>query len=350
MRQSINHLIIVSLLLFLYTNDLVISKTNSLPPSLINKDLKCEYVNIGLNTRLTEIKSTFSRYCIMNQKWNHLLLNLTVQNHGESIESVIISTEMNGATQRTVFATYQEIGLIKALNYQFDIPQSLIIKLNSSLISDSFLLNISIILEHSISWRQPDVDFTILQSEIIGLNSTQLKETFELSPLSISRHYLIHKVSFGLFGKPLLISTLVFIKPQNDISIDGIARIAVKGSNIDYIRIYNENHFVSNGNIANLSFSGGIPAEGVLELDVIVNPSYNIDQGEILITIEFSVFNRLLPTSHPLVILGNHPIPEWIMFPIMFIFLLGIPFYLVYQESLAAKGDKLIDQPEIIGD
>ncbi|MFX1535908.1 MAG: hypothetical protein ACFFDI_16960 [Promethearchaeota archaeon] len=101
-----------------------------------------------------------------------------------------------------------------------------------------------------------------------------------------------------------------------------------------------ENGFMINFNITKTSSLVGQD----LFLTMIISPDYEGLNGQTRLVIETSVVGMLKPLSKPFVnVLGAHPIPAIIMFPVLLASLFGIPDYFVYQEHVSDRDKNILD-------
>ena len=93
------------------------------------------------------------------------------------------------------------------------------------------------------------------------------------------------------------------------------------------------------------TFISEISKDQGLPLKILVAPDYEGLSGLTNISLSFTASGRLesVPISSFDDVLGSHPVPGWLMFPILLVSLFGVPYYLVYQEHLTSRDNNILD-------
>ena len=321
-----------------------ISAVMTTPDSSSSK-ITSETHDLRISQVCTEGETLFERTVILSQVWDRLILNLTVQNHGDHLENVFLTVIANGALVRASFSAFEEVGLIQAFSYQFEVPQSLLITLNCS-DQTQVNLEISVLLDFGMTLGAPIIDFAIQGAQLIALNLVKPLERQSL-PLLQANQYQIQPVKYSFLKKNFLISPMLYVQIPEDMQLHCTVSVLLRGTKIKFVTIDdqtfypNENDFIIDFNITKTSTL----VDQDLFLTMVISPDYEGLNGLTQIVVETSVVGVVLPLSNqPFAnVLGAHPVPMIIMFPVLLVTLFGIPYYLVYQEHVSPRDKDIID-------
>ncbi len=338
--------ILLAIFLLNLHNGLLISVSKAATQAPFTTTYDSETFNLGLTEVVTEVESTFQRNIILSQVWDQLILNISVQNLGDPLASVFFQVKTNGAPIQSTFNTLEQVGLVKAFSYQFEISQVLVLALNYTKQTEIHL-EILVILDHSVTWRDPNVNFLIQSAELIGLNLLQPFEREILPVLAANHQYQIQPAKFSILEKNLLASTHLYAEIPSGMQLDCTASVTLQGTGINFVTLDEQTLYSDNRNHSiNFKFTiTEISEEHGLQLTVLIAPDYEGLSGLTRISLSISVSGVLEPfiASSFKDVLGSHPIPGWLMFPIILISLFGVPYYLVYQEHLVDRDENILD-------
>ena len=314
-------------------------------PDSSSSEITTETHDLRISQVCTEVETLFERTIILSQVWERLVLNMTVENHGDHLENVFLKVTANGAPAQESFSAFEEVGLIQAFSYQFEVPQTLLMTLNCSKQSQVHL-DILVLLDFSKTLGPPTVDFVIHGAKLIALNLIKPLER-QLLPLLQVNQYQIQPVKYSFLKKNFIISPVLYVQIPEDMQLHCIVSVLLRGTKINFLTIDDqtfypsESDFMINFNITKTSFL----VSQDLFLTMVISPEYEGLYGLTQIVVETSIVGVLLPLSNQsfVNVLGTHPVPVIIMFPILLVILFGIPYYLVYQEHVSPRDKNIID-------
>ncbi|MFX0050557.1 MAG: hypothetical protein ACFE8U_04625 [Candidatus Hermodarchaeota archaeon] len=304
-----------------------------------------EKTDLGINEVVNETESVFQRNLFLSRSWNKLILNLSVQNFGDSLDKVVLQITTDGVQVQAIFNTLEQVGLIKAIAYQFEIPQSLIVHLNFTG-QKELQLEIRLLLDHIVSWRSPKVNFKINKAELIGLNSSHINDNEELILLAANHQYQIQPADFSMLEKKLLAQSYFFASFPEDKQLDCTITVVSQGAELNYVSV-DEEIFYSNKS-QEIRFNWAfdyLPVNQFFLLNIIISPDYDNLNGITEIRISLNISGTLIQKANLSFeeFLGSHPIPGWLMHFILLIILFGIPYIKVYQEQVANQDERILD-------
>jgi hypothetical protein len=272
---------------------------------------------------------------------------MTVQNYGDHLDNVFLIVIANNVPTQVTFSAFEEVGLVQAISYQFEVPQTLVMRLNCTE-QIQIQLEISILLDFGVTLGDPSVDFSIQGVQLIAFNLAKPHERQFLPLYQASHQYQIQQVKYSFLRKNFFTSPVLYVQIPADAQLDCTASVSLHGTKINSLTIDDqtfhpsESNFIINFNLTRTSF----PVDQDLFLTMIISPDYEDLDGLTLIVLSITVVGVLQPLSSPPFVnlgLGAHPIPGIIMFPILLISLFGVPYYLVYQEHVSDRDENILD-------
>ncbi|MHA2328363.1 MAG: hypothetical protein ACXACR_07570, partial [Candidatus Hodarchaeales archaeon] len=154
-------LLIISISWLFLPQEMILTEAYSSSQKIYSEGFNFEKIDLNLVESINTIEFTAQRTFTLMNSWDLVLLNLSVKNYGEALDNVIILVWTNGAPSQAIFNTIEQVGLVKAYAYQFEVLQSLIVPLNISKETD-IKIELRILLDHTINWRTPNIDFRIV--------------------------------------------------------------------------------------------------------------------------------------------------------------------------------------------
>ncbi|MFX0123701.1 MAG: hypothetical protein ACFFAE_08670 [Candidatus Hodarchaeota archaeon] len=323
--------------------DVLALETIATPPF---SNMTSEIYDLRISQVLTVEETTFTRSIILSQVWDRILLNMTVQNFGDHLDNVYLKVTANGAPIQATFSAFEEVGLVQAISYQFEIPQTLVMTLNYSE-QTRIQVEILILLDFGPTLGTPNIDFLIQGAQLIALNLVLPWERQTIPLYHANQQYQIQPVKYSFLKKNLLTSIVLFVHIPADIELECTVSVSLYGTKIISLSTDgqtfnpNESNFMINFSITRTKTSG----DQDIPLTMAINPDYESLNGLTPILLSITVVGVLQPRSNPPFanVLGSHPIPGIIMFPILLISLFGVPYYLVYQEHVSGRDKNILD-------
>jgi len=305
-----------------------------------------ETFDLRITRVVSEVETTFKRNLVLSRVWDRLVLNMSVQNFGDDLENVFLKIYTNGAPIQATFSTSEEVGLVQAFSYQFEIPQTLILTLNNTKQTE-LQLEILLLLDHRVSLRDPYVNFHIQKAELIAFELPQ-PLTREFLPVFNANHqYQIQPTRYSFLRKNLFITPVIYVQVPSGMELICTVLITLQGTGINYLTVDDQTIDVSekSHSISFNSTMSKLYEDQDLSLTVSVAPDYEGLSKLTRVILSISVIGVLESRStSPFVdVLGSHPIPGVLMFPILVISLFGIPYYFVYQEHLVDRDEDILD-------
>ncbi|MHA2243994.1 MAG: hypothetical protein ACXADY_03415 [Candidatus Hodarchaeales archaeon] len=342
-------LLLILFLLFVYSG-VFSSVTIAIPQSPIIATTVSETFDLRISQIVSEVESTFQRKVVLSRAWDLLILNVSVQNFGDRLDNVFLNVKTNGVSTQSTFSTFEEVGLIQAFCYQFEMPQSLILTLNNTKQTE-IQLELVVLLDPGVSLRGPNLNFSVQKAQLIALDLIQPVERENLPLFSANHQFQIQPVKFSFQQKNLLASPLLLVQVPPGMRLACTVSVTLQGTGINYLMV-EEQTFSTSGRSHSISFNLTITETSEnqgIPIEVLVAPDYEGLSGLTRLFLSFTIFAVLekLPSSPFVHELGAHPIPGWLMLPILLISLFGVPYYLVYQEHLVNRDETIIDPKKL---
>ncbi|MHA2074436.1 MAG: hypothetical protein ACXACU_10945 [Candidatus Hodarchaeales archaeon] len=324
---------------------LSVSKTSksveAIESSTINPS-KFKKLDLQLSEEIFISEVYFQRTFFLEKEWDLLVLNLTVQNLGDPFNGVVLQVHIDDNIISYRYNALEQIGLVKAYSYQFELHQNLILPLNYSG-SGIKQIEIRIILDHVPSVILPNVNFSIVQGEILAFDYLQPTNNMQLPISSSNYQYLIQPANLVFLQKKLCLTTYLFCQIPSGMQLDSTISVVIDRVGIDQIQINGESFHGVSGNpvIFNLT----IPANnGFSRLDFTIYPSYKQVHENTKLKLFVSISGNLSQNTNSQSEgeLGP-PIPWWLMYPIILVGLFGFPYYNVYKEHLISRKEEILD-------
>ena len=309
-----------------------------------NNAITIEVIDLGLSDVITQSETTYNRTIFLEKEWNEIVLNMTIQNFGDPLDGVFLQVNMENYSSQRTFSKLEQVGFVKAISYQFELQQNLVLPVDYS--DDGFVkIQILVILDHTASVQIPIISFSINQTEILVFDNPQPDENVLLPLFGGNQQYLIQPSSIFFLEKKIVVHTYLFSKIPFDMQLDATVTLSLDGVGFDKVQINGES-FASKGNnylIFNLSLTES--SSHFCSLDFIIYPSYNqlSDLTEVSLFISISGKLNELSGSNSKNKLDPNPIPWWLMYPIILIGLFAFPYYYVYKEHLMARDEEFLD-------
>ncbi|MFX1506074.1 MAG: hypothetical protein ACFFDC_08160 [Promethearchaeota archaeon] len=335
-------LIFVSILFSICTPGVTPSASSSTNIPFETHDLRISQV-------VTEVETVFERTIIPSQIWDRLVLNMTVQNRGDHLEHVFLKVTANGAPVQATFSAFEEVGLVQAFSYQFEVPQMLLVTLNYSK-QTQVQIDIMLVLDFGVTLGAPMVDFVIQGTQLIALNLAQPLVNQPI-PLLQANQYQIQPVKYSFLKKSLIISPILYVQIPEEMQLCCTVSVLLHGSKINSL-VIDDKTFYPSENDFKIEFNLTKTPPTInqdLFLTMIISPDYASLEGPTQVNVEVTVVGVLQSrSSDPFMnVLGSHPVPVLIMFPFLIITLFGIPYYLVYQEHVSDRDNHLLDPQKL---
>ncbi|MFX1535909.1 MAG: hypothetical protein ACFFDI_16965, partial [Promethearchaeota archaeon] len=176
-----------------------------------------EVHDLRISQAVTEVETVFERTIFLSQIWDRLVLNMTVHNRGDHLENVFLKVIANGAPVQATFSAFEEVGLVQAFSYQFEVPQVLMLSLNYSK-QTQVQLDILIVLDFGVTLGAPIVDFAIQSAQLIALNLAQPFKRQDLPVFQVNQ-YQIQPVKYSFLKKNLLFSPVLYVQIPEDMQL-----------------------------------------------------------------------------------------------------------------------------------
>lgn len=336
----------LNVFVMLILTSILLSISIGLTPSASSlANIPSEIHDLRISQVLTEVEMAFERTIILSQSWDRLVLNMTVQNRGDHLENVFLKIIANGAPVQTTFSAFEEVGLVQAFSYQFELPQMLLVTLNYSK-QTQVQLDIIIILDFGVTLGAPVVDFVIQGAQLIALNLAQPLENQPL-PLLQANKYRIQPVKYSFLKKNLILSPVLYVQIPEEMQLFCTVSVILHGTKINYLTVNDQTIYPSENNfMITFNLTETTPSVGQdLFLTMIISPNYEDLEVPTQVIVEVAAVGVLQsrPSAPFVNVLGSHPIPVFIMFPILIISLFGVPYYLVYQEHVSNRDSDILD-------
>ncbi|MFW9855035.1 MAG: hypothetical protein ACFFFG_08230 [Candidatus Thorarchaeota archaeon] len=314
--------------------------------------LRSEVVDLDWSAQITESRYVFYTTVGFSEVWERVLLNMTLQNMGDELDQILVVVNLNGDISEGVFKQYEElrdsIGL-RALAYQFELPQSLLLPLNHTP-QTYYDLEIVLNLDGGISWSNPGINVQILEAAILGFQPISGTEWKVLPILGAERNFRIQPNVFNYqWSRTKLLSTgllTVLIEDPASQMLETQVNLSVEGIGINSLTIAGQTtHFEGNHQVEvaqNLVFNHQVP---IYPIAIMISPEIIETTEPILVKMSIQISGQVEPRSDifPLMKLPPHPIPTLLMWLVLIIALFGIPYWYVFQENLADTPETLLE-------
>ena len=300
--------------------------------------------DLFINEEISTIDQEYSRNIPLYRTREIYCLNFTVQNHGDPLESVTLQVRINEQFKTHTYYTREKTSLSEIESYHFLLAQSLYLPLEN--VSKNTLdLSITLILDSTIDWRSSAIDFQIIHAEIIAMAYNNPLELKSLDIFPTTQLYNVKPEKYSFLEKSLVIHSFIFvISPPTGFFLEFNLCVTLKQLGIESVTI-NQHRYSGIGAhtlIINHSLSSS-EITSTNEIFLLIKPDYNgFDSTKVVeVKLELSgVFKKDLQ-SYTLLI--KHPIPGWIMLPVLILILFGFPYYYAYQEMVVQREKEIID-------
>lgn len=333
-------LLIFILLMSIYSDEILsVPIAKSQIPN--NTSIVSESINLGISRTITEVETSFKRNLVLSRVWDRILLNMSVQNFGDQLDSISLNVKTNGAPVKATFRKSEQVGLIQAYSYQFELPQILSIILNYTGQTE-IQLEILLQLDHDVSWRDPLVDFYVQEARLILLD---LGEPWESQLLYNADHlYQIQPVKYSFLEKDLLASLILFVHMPPQMQLLCTISIRMQPIGVNYLKVDDQTLSVSKGSHS-IRFNSSLTKTDKEPLFLLISPDYESLSETTRIVLSISVVGIYQSRStYPFGdILGSHPVPGVLMIPLLLIGFFGVPYYMIYREHLTEREQTILD-------
>ena len=159
--------------------------------------------------------------------------------------------------------------------------------------------------------------------------------------------YALQSSQISYFGKRLLLKSFIPVDIPDNMYLSSILEITILGAQIDYLTIDGENTHAMDGNLVriNATVNTNDLRDQIWYINLYIIPFIDTHDDYSIITLSLRAHGILkainLLTKD--LDLTKHPIPGFIVTPVLIFLLFGIPYYCVYQEELTEKDDRIID-------
>ncbi len=308
-----------------------------------NNSFEFKKIDLQLSEEISISEVYFQRTFFLEKEWDIIVLNLTVQNLGDQVDGVALQVHIdNNIISHTYNALEQ--GLVKAYSYQFELHQNLILPLNYSG-SGIKQIEIRLILDHTPSVTLPIVNFSIAQGEILAIDYLRPITSGMQLPISSSTYqYIIQPANLVFLQKKLCLTTYLYCQIPSGMHLDSTISVIIDRVGINQIQINGESFHGASGN--SVTFNLTIPENNRFsKLDFTIYPSYSQVFENTKIKLFLSISGNLSQNTYSESEgeLGPHPIPWWLMYPIILVGLFGFPYYSVYKEHLTNRNEEILD-------
>ncbi|PWI48620.1 hypothetical protein CEE45_06135 [Candidatus Heimdallarchaeota archaeon B3_Heim] len=338
-------IITLGILLIIIQGITVICK-GDLAKTLQQQESKSSSYDLNFNYTMDKPELTFNRFIVLSRPWDKLFLNLSIQNFGEPIDTILTTIKINDIITDHVFSSNEREGLKNCLVYQFDQPQALMIPLNYSY-QEILSVSVSMYLDSLISWREVEYNFIIFSATVHAVDLVQPLSEQSLMILSSNFQYALQPSQISFFGKKILTKSLLPVDIPDNLYLSSILEITIKGGQFDYIALGTGRNHAIDGNVVRINSTvNKVDLENqIWHINLYIIPiiSSTDDYSTISISIRAYGLLKEINTLNNNLESVSHPIPGFIMIPVLIFILFGIPYYYVYQEELSEKDDRIID-------
>ncbi len=305
---------------------------------------KIDNIDLEISKIITESETTFFKSIFLERYWDNIVLNMTIQNFGDPLDGVVLRVSINDHIYQHAFNTWEQVGLIKAISYQFELQKNLILPLNIS-IKDLINIEILVILDHTVSVRKPNINFSVDQAEILTFDDPLPYEKMILPLFGAKQQYIIQPAELIFLEKKILAKTFLFSKIPHEMKLDTTISIELTGVGFDTVQINGDSFYPNSKSILIFNLTIKDKFDDFISLNFIVYPDYYQihELTEINMLISISGKLKESPRSESKTELGPNPIPWWLMYPLILIGLFAFPYYSVYQEHLMKRDEEFID-------
>ncbi|WP_455463239.1 hypothetical protein, partial [Candidatus Hodarchaeum mangrovi] len=166
--------------------------------------------NLYINEQISTVDQEYIRSVLLTRSREIVLLNFTVQNHGEPISSVTLQAKINGQFKTRTFYLMEKISLSESESYQFSLAQQLYLPLGS-VTENSLKLSITLILDPTINWRTSNINFQIINAELITMDYYNPLELSSLDIFPASQYFIVEPEKYTFLDKSLAIHSYLFV-------------------------------------------------------------------------------------------------------------------------------------------
>jgi len=300
--------------------------------------------NLLINEQISTIDHQYIRNVLLSRTREIILLNFSVQNHGEPINSVTLQVRINGQLKTRTYYMREKISLTESESYQFSLPQKLYLPLGN-VSEKSFEFSITLILDPIIVWRPSTINFQIINAEIITMDYYNPIELSSLDIFPPTQFYTVEPEKYSFLEKSLVIHSFIFINPPpTGFSFLCTLRITLTQLGIESVTI-NQHRYSGVGTpllIINYSLSSS-EITPINEILLLIKPDYNGFDNTKAVRVELELSGVFKKDQKSNILLIKHPIPGWIMLPVLILILFGFPYYYAYQELVVQREKEILN-------
>ncbi|MHA2154423.1 MAG: hypothetical protein ACXABU_03710 [Candidatus Hodarchaeales archaeon] len=336
----------VIVIMFIIIQGLTVINEGNSTDSVIQQEKNSSSYDLNYSYVMNSPELTFNRIIVLSRNCDKLFLNLSVQNYGEPIDTVLTSVKINNVLTEQAFSSIEREGLKNCIVYQFDQPQFLIIPLNYSY-QEILSISISLHLDSLISWREVEYNFAIFSAILYSVNLVEPLNNQSLMIFSNSFQFALQPSRISSFGKRLLLKSFIPVEIPDNMYLSSILEITMSSGRFDYVTVSTGTNYAIDGNFVriNSTVNRNNLKNQIWHLNLYIIPIIDSQEEYSLITFSLQAYGIL---KEKIIIyqnldLINHPIPGIIMTPVLILLLFGIPYYYVYQEELTEKDDRIIE-------
>lgn len=343
-KAGINVKIFIFILVFLsiFQQINTIASIEELKPILNTKDS----INLFIQQNIEKAEIKFRRIISLSKEWDILFLNLTVQNNGDPLENVFLSTSMNEKISEYSFESYNREQTTKRLVHQFEQRQSLISPLNYSFDEIQTII-ISVLLNPMIPWRSPIFNFTIISAVIHCCDLSTFESSSPLNHFPLVHTYYIRKSEISFLSSKILIRVLIPIEIPLNQELVTTVKLKISGARFSIISFNEGENYICNGTEVefNTVVNHDMIRNNIWNLEISIHPSFVSAEDYTLLIISSEIHGVFQEATS---IRGNelhsHPIPNSIMQPILIFIFFCVPYYHVFKEETEKNATKMSNE------
>ncbi|MHA1330918.1 MAG: hypothetical protein ACTSR2_07565, partial [Candidatus Hodarchaeales archaeon] len=275
--------------------------------------------NLGILDTVTSDETTYTRFVALKIIRDYSIVNLTVKNNGEPLDSITVQIKVENDIVINTFATKEKTTLVETLSYQFEFSQNLYVILDN-LSSKDLTLEISIIIDPVIDWRESDISLSIIGSELICFDSSEMPENEYSEFLFLPKKQMFHltPTKYTFLRKKLVVKGLLFIDIPDGMVLDCNLAVVLDQIKISSISLNEKNYYFDSQNNVNFNFTlNRNSLSKVYSISIVINPDYDSLGSETDAHVKFGIKGRFLKAESRTLLDSKHPIPEWLMLPIL---------------------------------
>ncbi|MHA1975103.1 MAG: hypothetical protein ACTSW1_19110 [Candidatus Hodarchaeales archaeon] len=297
--------------------------------------------NLGIGETTSEIESNYTRFVALRDIRDYSIINFSVLNEGEPISSVTLQVKIANDLVVKTFRTTEKTALVETLSYQFELPQNLYIALNT-LPSKDLSIEISVIIDPVIDWRESDISLKIEKVELVCFDTFELQEEDFNELLLLPEKQIFHLTpsKYTFLRKKIVIEGMTFVALPDDQVLECSVELKTDKIPILSVSVEDKTYYFNGENEIIINFTTTL-TENFLSL--VIEPDYESLISESNIEIRLAIQGRLIKGDSLVLLKSKHPIPEWIMLPILVSILFGLPYYYAYQDMLTEKDKEILD-------